>query len=122
MEELLKKLQSGFNAYGELGSPISESDKTEYAQNNLRNYLVDLGGMPTDWKLTKADEKNYHQNLPELMGSGTMGTVGKAVAAEGLVQAPASRFGKLFVKDTTPNVGKVIMADGLPNKIIYKKK
>lgn len=97
--------------------------------SNGRNWLVNTLGLPTEWRQTVADEKQYLANLPAQMGSGAMGSIRNATnAAQALQQAAPSAFGKVAiptrgtqtvgsvkVTEAVPKLGKVTVKDTVPN-------
>lgn len=86
----------------------------QYSPQAPRNGLIELMGLPENWKMTRKDLAEYEKNLPMQMGMGTMGTL-KPTGQFGKVlmqEAPAANLGKVIMKEAAPeNLGKVIMKE-----------
>lgn len=94
----------------------------QYDPGAPRNGLIELAGLPNEWKQTRKDYAEWQKNLPMSVGMGTMGTignVGKKTAADLLKNAAASdeyaRFGKILMQEAAPqNLGKVMIKEAAP--------
>ncbi len=107
---ILGKLKDAF--MGNTDSPILQDFKAAQSgylkpgdenvpANNIRNLLVDKLGLPKDWAMSKADEKQWLAGLPEQIGTsaGTVGKVKKLTAAEQIMaQRAAGKTGPLVLK------------------------
>jgi hypothetical protein len=77
---------------------ITKEDETTYA-SNPRNAVVELLGLPESLKMTKADDKRYWANLPEQMGTSSIGSV-KNIADDKTAVTAVSDIVKKFMDET----------------------
>lgn len=67
---------------------VRPEDENTYP-SSPRNLAVEHLGLPENWRMSRADEKIHNQELPQMMGSGTVGSVGKVSPA--LLEAAAMK-------------------------------
>lgn len=74
---------------------IQPGDENIYS-DSPRNKLVSFLGLPDDWRMNRAQEKQWEVDAPMRMGMGAMGTIGAAGAAENtLAKGAGNIFNKL---------------------------
>lgn len=93
---------------------IQPGDENMYS-DSPRNKLVSFLGLPDDWRMNRAQEKQWETDAPMRMGMGAMGTLGAVGNAENMVAKGAGNIFNRLGKVEAPAIQNIGAANAVHN-------